>query len=142
MTKAQATQLGINMVARLGKGWTLTVTENIEWQARSYSPTKHICVLVHVSGNSEKPTYSCVMTEDPEMFLNCGLPLWTENRPYKIYSDPVEAVIDQVNYAREKVNALDWAVRAAEETIADFTCPCCGKSRAASFHLTNPPGVL
>jgi hypothetical protein len=128
MTKEQATQLGRDMIANLGKSWTLKVHENIGWHASAYSPTGHLRVSVYAS-RSDKPTYSCLMTDDPKQFLGCGNPLWTNGRPCKIYTDPVEAVIDQVNYARAKVNALDFALREVEITVAEFTCPCCGKSR-------------
>ena len=129
MTKAQATQLGNEMVAKLGDGWTFNVFENIGWHASAHSPTKHIYVSVHVDGPSGKPIYMAMMTDDPVKFLNCGNPLWTEGRPYKIYADPVTAVIDQVKYAREKVDSLLAAVEQVEKTVAEFTCPCCGKSR-------------
>ena len=130
MTKAEATRLGNEMVAKLGKGWTLKVHDNLGYFACAYSPSNHIYVSVCAPGPSGKPTYSALMTDDPVKYLNCGNPLWTEGRPYKIFADPVEAVIDQVKYAREKVDALLAAVVEVEKTVAEFTCPCCGQPRA------------
>lgn len=129
MTRDQATQLGNEMVAKLGEGWTLHVHNNIGWHAYCKSPSKHLYVSVQAAGPSGKPTYMCLMSEDPERYPNCGADVWSLRNTGKIHSDPVEAVLEQVQYARAKVDALLAAVVEAEKTIANFTCPCCGKPR-------------
>ena len=129
MTKEQATLLGNDMIAKLGKGWTLELAESDaypHWTPRVYSPSRHLYVGVNMYKTSGKATYFCLMTADPVNHPSSG---WTKINTGRIYTDPVDAVLDQVAIARFEVTRLEAAVTEVERAASQFVCPCCGKAR-------------
>jgi len=126
MTKSQAESIGRTMKARLGKGWKITVHENCGWWVHANKGP------LYVSGtqyrDSEEVTYMCLMSSDPVRFPNCGEVYWTV-RHGKTHTDPLEAIAEQVEVARDFVDRNLKAVEEAEAELSQHKCSCCGKKR-------------
>lgn len=124
-TKEEAKKIGAVMMKKLGKKWKLRIHENMGWWV---SATRGPLYVSADKRFDEPITYSCLMSADAQK-AGDGLALWTPHNS-KIYTDPVEAVRDQVKHAKKVIWEMNAAVYSAEEALKDLEpivkCPYCG----------------
>ena len=106
-TEKQALSLGNKLLNRMkGKGWKLTVWENIGW----YYKVSLGNICVHSSGRC----YSTLLAKNKE-FEGCGEMFWSNDR---CFTDPNEAVKYQMKIAQEFVDQCQKSITTINRKIS------------------------
>lgn len=127
-TKTEAEQIGREMLNRLGDGWKMKVFQNMEWHVYAYCGSIHVSAQQWNTGDTI--TYMCLISDRPDEHTS-GSSIWTSNRRGNMpsFTDPVEAVLFEVQHAQTIVNRLVGVMAKSQATISKFCCNACGKKR-------------